>query len=65
VSGETRGKDAIFDRLEKFNVLFSGELRAFLIAVQPIRNWRVEAGVAARGAEARAAWTMYPLVVMK
>ena len=53
-------KLAVFSRLEKFNALFSGELRAFLIAVQPIRNWRVEGGAVAQGAEARAAWSMYP-----
>jgi hypothetical protein len=30
-------KQAFFSRLEKFNALFSRELRAFLIGAQPIR----------------------------
>jgi hypothetical protein len=50
VSGELWGAKcalihAIFDRLEKFNALFSGELRAILIAELSIRKWRVK-GVA-------------------
>jgi hypothetical protein len=48
---ETREKRAlqfaVLSRLEKCNALFSGELRAFLIAAQPIRKWRVESGAGA------------------
>jgi hypothetical protein len=33
-------KQALFSRLEKINMLFSGELRAFLIAGVSIRNSR-------------------------
>jgi hypothetical protein len=44
---ETREKRAlqiaVLSRLEKCNALFSGEMRAFLIAAWPIRNRRVEA----------------------
>jgi hypothetical protein len=53
-------KHGVFSRLEKFNGLFLGELRAFLIAAPSIREWRVEGGAVALAAEARAAWTMYP-----
>jgi hypothetical protein len=53
-------KLAVFSRLEKFNALFSGELRTFLIAAQPIKKWRVESGAGALAVEARAAWTMQP-----
>jgi hypothetical protein len=49
---------AVLSRLEKFNALFSGELRAFLIAAQPIRKRRVESGPRALAVEARAAWAM-------
>jgi hypothetical protein len=45
-------------RLEKCKTLFSGELRAFLIAAWPIRKWRVESGAGALAVEARAAQTM-------
>jgi hypothetical protein len=51
-------KLAVLSRLEKFNALFSGELRAFLIPLRGIRNWRVESGAGALAVEARAAWTM-------
>jgi hypothetical protein len=51
---------AVLSRLEKCNALFSGELRAFLIAAQPIRKWRVEGGAGALAIEVRAALTMYP-----
>jgi hypothetical protein len=49
---------AVLSRLEKCNALFSGELRAFLIAAWPIRKWRVESGAGALAVEARAAQTM-------
>jgi hypothetical protein len=49
---------AVLSRLEKCNALFSGELRAFLIAAWPIRKWRLESGAGALDIEARAAWTM-------
>ena len=59
---ETREKRAlqfaVLSRLEKFNALFSGELRAFLILLRGIRKWRVEGGAGARTVETRAAWTM-------
>jgi hypothetical protein len=51
-------KQAFFSRLEKFNALFSGELRAFLIGAQPIRKWQVESGADALAVEVRAALTM-------
>jgi hypothetical protein len=58
-TGEKRAlKLAVLSRLEKFNALFSGKLRTFLIVGQPIRKWRVEGGAGALAIEARAAWTM-------
>jgi hypothetical protein len=51
-------KHAAFSRLEKFDALFSGELRAFLIPLRGIRKWRVESGAGALAVEARAALTM-------
>jgi hypothetical protein len=51
-------KHAIFGRSEKFNALFSWELRAFLIGAQPIRKWRVESGADALAVEVRTALTM-------
>jgi hypothetical protein len=49
---------AVLSRLENCNALFSGELRAFLIAAKPIRKWRVGSGAGALAFEVRAAWTM-------
>jgi hypothetical protein len=58
-TGEKRALQiAVLSRLENFNALFSGELRAFLIAAWPIRKWRVGSGAGALAVEARAAWTM-------
>jgi hypothetical protein len=49
---------AVLSRLEKCNALFSGEMRAFLIAAWPIRKWWLGSGGGVLAVEARAAWTM-------